>query len=124
MSVSHKPVEQIDETVVRVLRGARANDTAALPKQHTYRTPQCLPVSRVLAVAKSVRGAWTATEQQHLDGCAFCRKVFAAFNDGQTAPATDDETTTVVNFAASDETTHVDPAPRAKPGDGAPPAKK
>lgn len=124
MSVSHKPVQPIDETIARVLRGARANDTAALPKQHTHRTPQCLPVSRVLAVAKSVRGAWTAAEQQHLDGCAFCRGVFAAFNGGQTAPATDDETTTVINFSASDETTHIDPAPRAKPGDGTPPTGK
>ncbi|HEY1186876.1 MAG TPA: hypothetical protein VGE74_04420 [Gemmata sp.] len=119
MSVSQDQSLQIEKTVARVLRGARANDTAALPKQHTHRTPQCLAVSRLLALAKhgAVR---TTDEQQHLDGCAFCRHVFDTFNGIQRSPVLDDDTTTIISFNASEETTRIDP-PKEKPANDTPP---
>ena len=115
MNVSHEPVPQTDGAVARVLRGARANDTAALPKQHTKRTPQCVPVGRLFAVARS-GGVWTPDEQKHLGACAFCRDSFAALSGFPYQPVSDDETT-VLGLGLGDETTHVDLGSRRKPGD-------
>lgn len=111
MNVSHDHDLRTEETVVRVLRAARAADAAALPVRHTARTDRCVPVSRLLLAAK--RGTpLSAADQQHLDGCEFCQGVRRAFA-GLAKPVADDETTV---FGSSEETTRFDSPPQPPKG--------
>jgi len=62
------------ENLIRALRAVYEFDLQQAPKQHPLRTPQCPPLTRFPA---ALREGWTPEEQQHVAGCAYCRKIIA-----------------------------------------------
>jgi hypothetical protein len=63
-----------DRNLVRVLRAVAEQKVAEAPKQHSLRTPQCPPLTRFPAAARS---GWTPEEEAHIRSCPYCRKVIA-----------------------------------------------
>jgi hypothetical protein len=67
-----------EETVVRLVRAARANDAEATPARHSQQTDRCPPVARFSAVLRC-GGAWTTDEAAHVSECRFCKRVYDMF---------------------------------------------
>lgn len=113
-----------EETVVRLIRAARANDADAAPIRHSHQTDRCPPVARFSAVLRC-GGAWTPDEQAHLRDCAFCMRVYNMFlaplPDTDEATLSGGEATLGGARAASGEETVVEGArrPSSQPVAGA-----
>lgn len=107
-----------EETVVRLLRATRANDTESAPRRHSQQTDRCPPIGRFNTVFRC-GGAWSPAEQAHVEGCPFCDRVRLMFTRAADAGA---EEKTVRIVAATEETA-VTGGKRAKPADppGEPP---
>lgn len=69
-----------EETVVRLLRAARANDAADAKARtrHSKQTDRCPPVARFSAVLRC-GGAWSPEEAAHVSECKFCKRVYEMF---------------------------------------------
>jgi hypothetical protein len=110
MNVSN---ERAEETVVGVLRAARANDIETAPAHHSGQTDRCPNVARFAAYYK-FGVAWTADEAAHVRGCPFCQKVSAMFTAVIGETARED---TVTNRGGTEDTRTEPnpPAPEARP---------
>lgn len=109
-----------EETVVRLLRAARANDTDdanARHTRHSKQTDRCPPVARFSAVLRC-GGAWSPDEAAHVGACKFCKQVYEMFVTNiaaasQAATLVGCAGDTVVGRAPSSEDTAVEGTRRA-----------
>ncbi|MBM3980820.1 MAG: hypothetical protein FJ304_11145 [Planctomycetes bacterium] len=101
MSVTNETAVS-EETVVRLLRATKANDNASRgPKRHSAQTAECPPVARFAAVYHFKAGTWTAAEERHVLGCAFCVRVREMFAAAAHEATTED---TITNLSATEQT--------------------
>jgi hypothetical protein len=90
--------------IISALRANFATELANMPKRHSKQTPQCIPMSRFLAVTVDVKSQFTAEEQAHFAVCEFCRNNLTRFTRPleTESPATNEDTLPIAKSAVED----------------------